>query len=220
MNAWEAPPQHAIVLASGGPADAVLAHWLTREQARVTLFSVDDGRRHRGELDGPLRLVQDLECEHTAAWLPGLADVLGPPAPAESAAGATRVGTLPSHCMLLLDLAVGHAATRGADAVAYAGYDGRPGGAEFISAYQEAALAAYAWRLVPGFRVLAPFVDLALADVVELGAHLGVPFGRVWSCRDGAVHCGTCEACVERREAFTLARVQDPTVYALAEAVR
>jgi 7-cyano-7-deazaguanine synthase len=28
------------------------------------------------------------------------------------------------------------------------------------------------------------------------------------------VHCGTCGTCVERREAFALAHVVDPTVYA------
>ena len=46
------------------------------------------------------------------------------------------------------------------------------------------------------------------------GAQLGVDFARTWSCyKGGAVHCGKCGTCVERREAFILAGLKDPTVY-------
>jgi 7-cyano-7-deazaguanine synthase len=42
-----------------------------------------------------------------------------------------------------------------------------------------------------------------------------VPFAATWSCyKGGAVHCGTCGTCTERREAFQLAGVADPTPYA------
>ena len=47
------------------------------------------------------------------------------------------------------------------------------------------------------------------------GAKLGVNFARTWSCyKGGAIHCGTCGTCVERREAFLQAGVVDPTEYA------
>ena len=46
------------------------------------------------------------------------------------------------------------------------------------------------------------------------GARLGVDFGRTWSCyKGGAKHCGKCGTCVERREAFLLAGLPDPTAY-------
>jgi 7-cyano-7-deazaguanine synthase len=42
-----------------------------------------------------------------------------------------------------------------------------------------------------------------------------VDFARTWSCyKGGAIHCGKCGTCVERREAFAQAGVVDPTVYA------
>ena len=51
--------------------------------------------------------------------------------------------------------------------------------------------------------------------VVAEGARLGVDFARTWSCyKGGAIHCGKCGTCVERREAFAQAGVADPTVYA------
>jgi len=38
-----------------------------------------------------------------------------------------------------------------------------------------------------------------------------VDFGKTWSCyKGGEVHCGTC---VERREGFEVAGVEDPTEY-------
>jgi 7-cyano-7-deazaguanine synthase len=47
-----------------------------------------------------------------------------------------------------------------------------------------------------------------------------VNFARTWSCyKGGEIHCGKCGTCVERREAFALAGVQDPTVYASNEAL-
>jgi 7-cyano-7-deazaguanine synthase len=50
---------------------------------------------------------------------------------------------------------------------------------------------------------------------VRTGNRLGVPFAATWSCyKGGSVHCGTCGTCTERREAFQLAGVPDPTPYA------
>jgi 7-cyano-7-deazaguanine synthase len=60
-----------------------------------------------------------------------------------------------------------------------------------------------------------PFVNLTKADIVKIGSKLGVPFERTWSCyKGGELHCGRCGTCVERREAFYLAGIEDPTVYA------
>ncbi len=60
-----------------------------------------------------------------------------------------------------------------------------------------------------------PFITLTKAEVTQRGAALGVDFARTWSCYQGQeVHCGVCGTCVERREAFEVAQLADPTVYA------
>lgn len=65
-----------------------------------------------------------------------------------------------------------------------------------------------------GIRLLRPFIDLSKAQIAALGASLGVDYRRTWSCyKGGAVHCGSCGTCVERREAFINSGVTDPTVY-------
>lgn len=62
--------------------------------------------------------------------------------------------------------------------------------------------------------LLRPFISIAKADIVSRGHELGVDFSKTWSCYvGGEAHCGECGTCVERREAFLLADVHDPTVY-------
>ena len=59
-----------------------------------------------------------------------------------------------------------------------------------------------------------PFIAMSKAQIVQRGRELGVDFAQTWSCYvGGEVHCGECGTCVERREAFVLAGVPDPTTY-------
>lgn len=63
-------------------------------------------------------------------------------------------------------------------------------------------------------QLLRPFIALTKSQIVTEGTKLGVDFAQTWSCyKGGAVHCGKCGTCVERREAFLDAGVPDPTVY-------
>ena len=58
------------------------------------------------------------------------------------------------------------------------------------------------------------FVAMNKAAIVRRGAELGVDFSHTWSCyKGGEIHCGTCGTCVERREAFLIAGIPDPTAY-------
>jgi len=62
--------------------------------------------------------------------------------------------------------------------------------------------------------LLRPFIALTKGGIAAEGARLGVDFARTWSCyKGGALHCGRCGTCVERREAFLEAGVPDPTIY-------
>jgi 7-cyano-7-deazaguanine synthase len=66
-----------------------------------------------------------------------------------------------------------------------------------------------------GVELWRPFIALTKAQIAAEGARLGVDFARTWSCyRGGEIHCGRCGTCVERREAFLVAGLPDPTRYA------
>lgn len=66
-----------------------------------------------------------------------------------------------------------------------------------------------------GISLLRPFISMTKADIAARGYDLGVDFSQTWSCyKGGTLHCGTCGTCVERREAFIVAGIPDPTKYA------
>jgi 7-cyano-7-deazaguanine synthase len=68
-------------------------------------------------------------------------------------------------------------------------------------------------------RLHTPIQWLMKHEIVTLGDKLGVPFETTWSCYKGEEHhCGTCPTCRSRKQAFEIAHVVDPTVYAYDEA--
>lgn len=65
-----------------------------------------------------------------------------------------------------------------------------------------------------GIEVLRPFIAMTKADIAKRGSEIGVDYLQTWSCYVGGdTHCGECGTCVERREAFMLSGVPDPTPY-------
>ena len=117
---------------------------------------------------------------------------------------------------IMLAVAAGYAESIGAAALVIAAHAGdhaiypdcREG---FMLAMAEAMrLGTYA-----GIELLRPFIHYTKAQIAARGRDLGVDFSQTWSCyKGGEIHCGTCGTCVERREAFLLANLPDPTVYA------
>ncbi|MBA1348562.1 7-cyano-7-deazaguanine synthase [Rhizobium sp. WYCCWR 11146] len=70
--------------------------------------------------------------------------------------------------------------------------------------------------LAPPPTILSPLVNMPKKDVIKLGAKLGVPFDRTWSCSaaiQSSKHCGVCAQCTERKQAFADAGVVDITDY-------
>lgn len=63
-------------------------------------------------------------------------------------------------------------------------------------------------------QLLRPFISMDKTGIAKRGTELGIDFSETWSCyKGGAIHCGVCGTCVERREAFLLAGIPDPTLY-------
>lgn len=62
--------------------------------------------------------------------------------------------------------------------------------------------------------LMRPFISMTKADIARRGHQLGIDYAQTWSCyAGGQTHCGECGTCVERREAFLLAGIPDPTEY-------
>ena len=214
----------AVVLFSGGLDSTVLVYDLLNEGADLKLLSIDYGQRHEKELKSSSEIAESLGLEHEILRLPMLNNLLGGSAltdPSISlpeghyAEDSMKATVVPNRNMILLSLAAGHAISLQFDTVAYAAHAGdhtiypdcRP---EFATAMDE-ALKLCDWNTVSLYR---PFVQLSKHDLVRKGKELGVPFEKTWSCYAGNdKHCGKCGTCVERKEAFELVGLLDPTEY-------
>ena len=63
-------------------------------------------------------------------------------------------------------------------------------------------------------RLLAPYTNLTKSEIAKIGHRIGVDYSKTYSCyKGGEKHCGKCGTCVERKEAFVLANITDPTDY-------
>ncbi|MCF1482561.1 MULTISPECIES: 7-cyano-7-deazaguanine synthase QueC [Rhizobium/Agrobacterium group] len=214
-----------LVVCSGGLDSVSLADKMAAEHELIGLISFDYGQRHKKELDFAALAAKRLGVPHQiidmtniGASLTGsaLTDDLDVP-DGHYAEETMKITVVPNRNAIMLAIAFGVAAARKADAVALAVHGGdhfiypdcRPG---FIDAFQ--IMQAHALEGYADVKLLAPFVTVSKADIVTEGAKYGTPFDQTWSCyKGGARHCGRCGTCVERREAFHLAGVTDPTDY-------
>lgn len=82
-------------------------------------------------------------------------------------------------------------------------------------AFFDAMQLALSIGLAAPLAIEAPLAAMHKAEVITLGAELGVPLELTLSCMqpEAAVHCGRCSKCRERRDGFIEAGVADRTVY-------
>ncbi|WP_108817387.1 7-cyano-7-deazaguanine synthase QueC [Pseudovibrio sp. Alg231-02] len=215
-----------IVICSGGLDSVTLAYKVARENELLGLVSFDYGQRHKKELDYAAHAAKQLGVPHhildmsqIGAHLSGsaLTDDVDVP-DGHYAEENMKVTVVPNRNAIMLSIGFGIAAAQQADAVAAAVHGGdhfiypdcRPGFIKSFEAMQKLALDGYA-----NVSLYTPFVEISKGAIVEEGARINVPFEDTWSCyKGGEKHCGRCGTCVERREAFDLAGVEDPTEYA------
>ncbi len=118
---------------------------------------------------------------------------------------------------IMLSIAVGIAENHNLNRIYIANHGGdhtiypdcRP---EFISSMNRAATTG----TFNNTRIEAAYTNMSKADIVRRGLSLGIDYSKTWSCyKNGEHQCGKCGTCVERREAFKVVGVEDPTTYSL-----
>lgn len=223
-----ASPGTCVAIVSGGMDSAVLAHHLRAEGWSLRLLSFDYGQRHVKELDHARKLAAAVGASHELVDLRSTGALLAGSALTDAAVDvpeghytdeSMRATVVANRNAIFVQVAVGVAVAEGAAAVALGIHAGdhpiypdcRPA---FVEAAEQLALVANEGFVADGFHLLAPFLYSTKADIARRGAELGVAFEDTWSCYAGGErHCGRCGTCVERREAFALAGVPDPTAY-------
>ncbi len=214
-----------VVIFSGGLDSTTLLYSLKADNHEIYSLSIDYGQRHSIELQYAENTVRRLGIPHRMINLKSVAQLFHDSCLTNQSLGVPeghyeeekmRLTVVPNRNMILLSIAASWAISLKADTISYAAHSGdhaiypdcRP---EFTDAMDRAIQLAD-WHSVKLFR---PFIDLAKSDIVKMGSKLSVPFDQTWSCYKGNdLHCGCCGTCIERREAFYLAGITDPTEYA------
>jgi 7-cyano-7-deazaguanine synthase len=215
-----------LVICSGGLDSVTLAYKVAAERTLTGLIAFDYGQRHKKELEFSKACADALKVPFTSFDISGIGAQLSGSALTDDidvpegyyAEENMRITVVPNRNAIMLSIAYGVGAARGAESVAAAFHGGdhfiypdcRPGFVQAFQTMQDAALEG-----VAKIGLYTPFVNLSKAGIVLEGARLGVPFAETWSCYKGEEeHCGRCGTCVARREAFDIAGVNDPTAYA------
>lgn len=116
---------------------------------------------------------------------------------------------------IMLSIAAGFAENYGLKHVMMANHSGdhsiypdcRPEFAKFMSEAIQAGT-------YDGITLEAPYTNISKTDIVKRGTKLGIDYTKTWSCyKGGNVHCGRCGTCVERKESFKDAGIEDFTIY-------
>jgi 7-cyano-7-deazaguanine synthase len=217
-----------VAIVSGGMDSVVMAHMLSAQGHDLTLVSFNYGQRHRKELLYAEQCAIDLEARHFVVDLSNVTDMLDQSALTNDmievpdghyAEETMRITVVPNRNAIMLNIAAGLAVSIGANNVAtgvhggdhYIYPDCRPAFIKAIDAMLCVATDGFATK---DFGVLAPFLNKTKADIAVIGNDLRMDFTKTWSCyKGGEIHCGACGTCFERREAFMLANIYDPTEY-------
>jgi 7-cyano-7-deazaguanine synthase len=210
-----------LLIYSGGMDSTVALYKLRAEGREVACMGVNYGQKHKTELVHAEHICAALGISFTVADLSALRPLLAgssqtddtvPVPEGHYAEESMKATVVPNRNMIMLAVAAGYAMSIGAGSVAYAAHAGdhaiypdcRP---EFADALEHAIKLAD-WREV---KLERPFIQMTKTDIAMLGYELGVPFESTWSCyKGGALHCGKCGTCVERKEALG---ILDPTKY-------
>lgn len=212
--------EKCVVLLSGGPDSATVAYWARNEGYSVYAISCQYGQiaekevecasRLAAKLDAPMKLI---DLSSLKSIFAGVSSVCNETIPMSS--NFTTPIIVPFRNAIFLSTAVAYAMATGAKTIFY-GAQGSDAPfypdcrKEFYESFQNTAKLGTGQDLI----VQAPFSQTSKSDLVRLGAELGVPFELTWSCYlNGRRHCGKCESCVNRKNAFKQAAVMDPTEY-------
>jgi 7-cyano-7-deazaguanine synthase len=218
----------AVIVCSGGMDSATLAWHYASKGYDLHLVGFDYGQRHKKELQSLAKIADALGAKHEIVDMSVLrnhlrgssltSDDIAVP-DGHYAEETMRITVVPNRNAIMLSIATGIAVAEGAELVATGIHTGdhfiypdcRP---SFFEPLNTAFKAATVGHAPENFRLEAPFINMLKSDIAQLGAELNVDYSITWSCyKGGDIHCGSCGTCFERREAFAVAGVKDPTEY-------
>ncbi|MDF1823323.1 MAG: 7-cyano-7-deazaguanine synthase QueC [Verrucomicrobiales bacterium] len=213
-----------VVLVSGGMDSVTALYQAKRDHEIVAGLSFDYGSKHNHrEIPFAALHCNRLGVKHEVVSLGFMNDLFksdllqsgGAIPEGHYEASNMKQTVVPFRNGIMLAISAGFAESVGADALVIAAHSGDHAiyadcREEFMSPMAE----AIAQGTDVDLQVLRPFIAQRKEDIAVMGHELGIDFSETWSCyKGGEVHCGKCGTCVERKEAFMLAKLVDGTLY-------
>lgn len=216
--------QKVIVLVSGGMDSVTALYDAVRKYDIISGISFDYGAKHnKREIPFAEYHCQKLEIQHVVISLDFInqlfkSDLLksgGEVPEGHYEELSMKQTVVPFRNGIMMSIVAGYAESEGAKGLIIAAHSGDHAiypdcREDFMKSMGEAIrLGTYVQ-----IEVIRPFIAMNKAEIAKRGQELDVDFSHTWSCYKGSdIHCGKCGTCVERREAFILAGMKDPTVY-------
>lgn len=217
----------AVIVLSGGMDSTTALYQARADGYDCYAISFNYGQRHKKELDFAKKVCEREKVPHEIVDLSNITKLISNSSltgdidvpEGHYAQENMKLTVVPNRNMIMYAIAIGYAVNIKARAI----YVGVHSGDhfiypdcrhQFIEALDLAAHLGNEGFTEEGFRVVAPFSHITKDGIVTIGSKLGVPYELTWSCYKGNDrHCGKCGTCVERKEAFQIAGITDPTEY-------
>ncbi len=216
-----------LVLLSGGIDSTTALYDAVKKYETVTAVSFNYGSKHnKRELKFASHHCNTLNVQHEIIELSFMNDFFksdllksgGQIPDGHYQEPSMRKTVVPFRNGIMLAIAAGYAESIEADAIIIAAHSGDhtiyPDCREdFMTSFADAVkLGTFA-----NIQILRPFIDIDKTAIVRLGQTFDLQYQYTYSCYKGfELHCGLCGTCVERKEAFELSGITDPTVYMTA----
>lgn len=214
-----------IQILSGGMDSVTSLYYLHNLDYNLKAISVNYGQKHNKELQLAEYHCKKLNIEHKIVDLSNISELINgdsvlvnkdkPIPDGHYENKEMRQTIVPNRNMMLLSIATAWAINCKFDAIAYGNHAGDSAvypdcRTEFVDVMSK-AVSLCDWHKI---ELISPFVNYTKADIAKIGTDLRVDYKKTWTCYKGQdIHCGMCATCIERREAFYLAGVKDPTIY-------
>lgn len=211
----------ALVICSGGLDSTVALYWARRKFERVEALTFAYGQNHQKREN---KAVEDI-CKAIEVLLTKISLPIGKYFRSALLGGIIPKGeyskenmsstVVPFRNGIMLSFATGLAESKDIKHIVL----GNHSGDHFLypdcrAYFIEAMSKAIKEGTQKNIKTLSPFCNYNKAQIVKMGAKLGVPFDKTYSCYiGGKKHCGGCGTCLERKQAFKDAGVVDFTIY-------
>lgn len=213
-----------VVLVSGGMDSVTALYQAARDHEVVGTLSFDYGSKHNHrEIPFAKHHADALGVDHKLIELGFVNDLFesdllqsGGEIPDGHYAELTMKQTVvPFRNGIMLSIACGYAESLDAKGLVIAAHSGDHAiYPDCREPFMKAMGDAMRFGTYVEIELLRPFIAMDKTAIAIEGTKLGIDFVQTWSCYKGReIHCGCCGTCIERREAFILAGIPDPTEY-------